>query len=217
MKISALTAQASNINRVNVFIDNKYRFSLDIFQVTELGLKVGDEVDGERLKELEQASAFGKLYARALEYTMLRPHSAREMRDYLWRKTQATKYRSKRTGEIKQRDGVAKDVADQVFARLSAKGYIDDERFTRYWVENRNQVKGMSLRKLTAELRAKGVDQALIATVIGASERNDLDEIRKIIVKKGPRYSDKQKLIAYLARQGFSYDDIKTAIEEDAQ
>ena len=217
MKISALTAQASNINRVNVFIDNKYRFSLDIFQVTELGLKVGDEIDGERLKELEQASAFGKLYARALEYTMLRPHSAREMRDYLWRKTQATKYRSKGTGEIKQRDGVAKDVADQVFARLSAKGYIDDERFTRYWVENRNQVKGMSLRKLTAELRAKGVDQALIATVIGASERNDLDEIRKIIVKKGPRYSDKQKLIAYLARQGFSYDDIKTAIEEDAQ
>jgi len=217
MKISALTAQASNINRVNVFIDNKYRFSLDIFQVTELGLKVGDEIDGERLKELEQASAFGKLYARALEYTMLRPHSAHEMRDYLWRKTQATKYRSKRTGEIKQRDGVAKDVADQVFARLSAKGYIDDERFTRYWVENRNQVKGMSLRKLTAELRAKGVDQALIATVIGASERNDLDEIRKIIVKKGPRYSDKQKLIAYLARQGFSYDDIKTAIEEDAQ
>jgi regulatory protein len=45
-----------------------------------------------------------------------------------------------------------------VFERLVEKGYVDDEKFARFWVENRNQTKGASRRKLEAELRAKGFE-----------------------------------------------------------
>ncbi len=215
MKITNLSTQQRDPNRINVFVDDKYRFSLDVSQVVSLGVKIGREYDEQELAELEQESQFGKLYGRALEYCLMRPHSAREVRDYLWRKTRATRYRSKKTGELKERPGVSQALVDRVYKRLVEKAYIDDEKFTRYWVENRNQTKGMSQRKLEAELRAKGVANDIIERNLRDSLRNDTDELQKIIAKKRRRYPDEQKFMQYLARQGFSFDDIKAALRED--
>ena len=215
MKITNLSTQQRDPNRINVFVDGKYRFSLDVSQVVSLGVKVGREYDEQELAELEQESQFGKLYGRALEYCLMRPHSAREVRDYLWRKTRATRHRSKKTGELKERPGVSQALVDRVYERLVEKAYIDDEKFTRYWVENRNQTKGMSRRKLEAELCAKGVASDIIERNLHDSSRNDVDELQKIITKKRRRYPDEQKFMQYLARQGFSFDDIKAALRED--
>lgn len=212
MKITSVSAQVRNPDRVNVSVDGKFRFSLDIFQLTELGVKVGKEFSEEELTALEGESSYGKLYTKALEYSMLRPHSSREMRDYLWRKTRETKYKS-RSGELKTRPGVAQEIATRVYDRLVEKGYIDDEKFARWWVENRNLRKGTSQRKLQAELAAKGVPRSVVSVVLTETTRNDGDELQKMIEKKRAKYPDEQKLIAYLARQGFSYDDIKMALQ----
>ena len=216
MKITGLSAQQTNPNRINVFVDDKYRFSLEISQIASLGVRVGDEYSESELEQLEQESQFGKLYARALEYCLMRPHSAKEVRDYLWRKTQTTRYRSRRTGEIKERAGVSQALADRVLDRLVEKRYVDDEAFTRYWVENRNLTKGSSLQKLRAELRTKGVSPEIINQHIDDSARNDQDELRKIIAKKQNRYPDRAKFIQYLARQGFKYDDIMSMLDESS-
>lgn len=191
-------------------VDGKYRFSLDIFQYADLGIKVGQEYTDEELTLLETESQFGKVYARALEYCLMRPHSAREVKDYLYRKTRAT---PTKTGEVKK--GIAPEITERVFDRLVEKGYIDDEKFARYWVENRNLTKGASRRKLQAELRAKGVESAIIERYLAESDRSDEGELEKIIAKKRNRYPDDQKFMQYLARQGFSYDDIKNALTPD--
>lgn len=196
-------------------VDGQFLFSLDISQVVSLGVKVGEEYSSQELAEIEGESQFGKLYTRALEYCLMRPHSAREVRDYLWRKTRETKYKSRKTGEIKSKEGVAPELADRVYDRLIEKGYIDDEAFARYWVENRNLTKGSSRRKLEAELRAKGVAQETISQQLASSARTDDDELRKVIAKKRSKYPDEQKLLQYLARQGFGYDDIKRALSDD--
>lgn len=215
MKITDISLQTRDKNRVNVSVDGKYRFSLDVYQLGDLGLKIGKEYTDEELVALEVESQFGKLYARTLEYCLMRPHSAREVRDYLYKKTRTVKLKSKKTGELYDKPGVSQVVAERVFDRLVVKGYIDDEKFTRYWVENRNLIKGASKRKLTAELRAKGVELSIIERFLVESSRNDEDEITKIITKKRKRYPDNEKLMQYLARQGFSYDDIKAALAND--
>lgn len=210
MKITAITAQQKDKNRLNVMVDGKYRFSLDIFQYADLGIKVGKDYSEEELHTLETESQFGKVYARALEYCLMRPHSSREVRDYLYRKTRDTRTK---TGETKK--GVAPEITERVFERLIEKGYINDEKFTRYWVENRSLTKGASQRKLQAELQAKGVDRTIIEQQLTASSRSDDDELAKVIAKKRNRYPDDQKFMQYLARQGFSYDDIKQALTID--
>lgn len=213
MKITGLSSQQKDPNRINILVGGKFRFSLDISQVTDLGIRVGKEFTEEELDEFEVESQFGKLYGRALEYCIMRPHSAREVRDYLYRKTRTTRVRNKRTGEIKDRPGVSVELTSRVFDRLLDKGYIDDAKFTRWWVENRNQRKGTSRRKLQAELAAKGVASGIIEDALISTDRNDGDELAKIVAKKRARYPDNQKFMQYLARQGFSYDDIKSALE----
>ena len=214
MKITDISLQVRNPDRVNVSVDGKYRFSLDILQVTELGIKIGREYSEEELVELENESQFGKLYARALEYTMMRPHSAKEVRDYLWRKTRTTRVRVPDSNEYRERPGVSQEIADRVYDRLAQKGYLNDENFARYWVENRNTRIGISKRKLIAELRTKGVDSVVIEQALQNSPREEKDDLRNILEKKRHKYDDEQKLIAYLMRQGFPYDAVRDALAD---
>lgn len=210
MKITAIGIQARDKNRVNVSVDGKYRFSLDMYQLVNLGIKVGSEYTDDELKTLEQESQFGKLYARALEYCLMRPHSSKEVRDYLYRKTRPSRTK---TGEMKE--GVSSELTERVFDRLVEKGYLNDEAFARYWVENRSLKKGVSKRKLSSELSAKGIERSITDKLLEETERTDASELQKIIAKKQSRYPDEQKLVAYLARLGFSYDDIKSALQSD--
>ena len=209
LKITSISVQARDKSRVNVSVNGKYRLSLDITQVAELGIRAGHVYSEDELIALEEESLFGKLYTRTLEYCFVRPRSAREVKDYLYRKTRA---RRDQQGTVKQ--GVSVALTERVFDRLSAKGYIDDVAFARFWVENRNQRKGTSMRKLMSELAAKGVDRSIVEQVMGDSERTDQEEIQKIIAKKYRRYSEPQKLLAYLARLGFGYEESKQAVAD---
>ncbi|MBC7565284.1 regulatory protein RecX [Candidatus Saccharibacteria bacterium] len=210
LKITGIKVQVRDKNRVNVSVNGKYRLSLDVFQLVDLGIKIGKEYTEEALTTLEEESQFGKLYMRALEYCLMRPHSQRELRDYLYRKTRDTRTK---TGEI--RKGVSVALTERVFDRLLEKDYISDEKFATYWIENRNLRKGSSKRKLSAELSAKGVDRTIIERFLIETDRDDISELQKVIEKKRPRYDDHQKFMSYLARQGFSYDDIKTALQNN--
>lgn len=214
MKITSISAQIKNRDRVNVSVDGKYRFSLDVYQVVELGIRVGNEYSDQELVGLESESLFGKVYSRALEYCLMRPHSSQEVRDYLWRKTRTTRRQNPESGQVIEKPGVPVEVTGRVFDRLVEKGYVDDEKFARYWVENRNQSKGISIRKLVAELLLKGVGRNVIEDVMQNRTREESSEIKKVILKKRSRYPDEQKLIAYLMRQGFSYSTIRAELSE---
>ena len=62
------------------------------------------------------------------------------------------------------------------------------------------------------ELIKKGVGQDVIEEVLGG--RVDEEEIKKIIARKRAKYDD-GKLIAYLCRQGFSYDLVRQVVQEE--
>ncbi len=194
LKITNLKQGVKNPNRVNVFVNDKYSFSLDISQVVELGVKVGLVVTPEKIAEYKQASEYGKMYQRALEWVLMRPRSERELRDYLFRKYRGLEY-------------------DSIIERLVAKGYVDDRRFAEFWVENRFVKKGVSRRRLMMELQQKGIARDIIEEVIDG--RDEVQEIRKMIARKKNKYTE-EKLMQYLCRQGFAYDSVKKILDEDA-
>ena len=199
-------------NRVNIYIDNKFYCSLDIAQVVDLGVKIGRVFSANELIDLKHASDFSKFYARALEYVFLRPHSTKEIRDYLKRKTLSKKIRVKnrKTGEYqtKIRDGYDPSLVPLVLKRLDEHGYLDDYRFAELWIENRNVKKGVSFKKLRNELLKKGVSAQIIEEVLQNNSRDEREELRKMIARKSNRYDDQQKLVQYLVRQGFNYSDV---------
>ena len=90
---------------------------------------------------------------------------------------------------------------------------LDDQRFAEFYVESRKNLTGISRRRLSLELRQKGVADEIITQTLQDSERNDAAEIQKVILNKRRRYPDDQKLLAYLQRQGFSYQEARAGIE----
>lgn len=210
MKITSISTQARNQDRVNVAVDGGYSFSLDINQVVDLGIKVGREITDADLERLKSESEYGKLYMRALEWSLSRPRSARELDDYLYKKTIP---RRDKTGKLQP--GASAGVVNRVRQKLLDAGHVNDERFVKFWVDNRNVKKGMSRRALEAELRRKGIDDSLIAHAFATGDRSDEDELSKIIAKKKARYPDENKFKQYLMRKGFSYDDVKEALKSD--
>lgn len=203
-------------NRLNIYIDGKFFCSLALSQVVDLKLKIGRVLTDEELVELKRASEFGKLYQCALEYVLLRPHSQKELRDYLKKKTlsRTIRVKNKKTGEYqtKLKEGFDASLVEPVLARLIERGYVDDERFARLWVENRSVRKGVSQKKLRLELQAKGVAQDIIENCLSEGVRNEQEELAKVIARKAKKYPDEQKLIQYLLRQGFNYSDILDAL-----
>ncbi|MEX1995188.1 MAG: hypothetical protein WD887_00210, partial [Candidatus Saccharimonadales bacterium] len=86
MKITSLKQQIKNPERVSIFVDNKYSFSLSLDELVAQKLKKDTQLDEARLKTLKKLSADGKSRARALNWLLIRPHSTRELQDYLRRK-----------------------------------------------------------------------------------------------------------------------------------
>jgi len=267
-KITSLRPGVRDENRVNVFIDGKFRFSLTIAQIADFKLKVGKILSDEDVNTIQKASDFGKLFQRTLEYALSRPHSEKEVRDYLKRKKMKREIEQKRYDsfierlkndeEYKERvkeirsnvrdknkrlsekdftednrfeytgraktglptkpgAAISEEDIENVISKLIDMNIIDDENFARYFVENRNRIKGTSEKKLRLELKNKGVSESIIQNVLSKNEfgekiRDDRIEIMKMIEKKRRRGYDDAKLTQYLARQGFSFDLIRESL-----
>ena len=224
LKITELKAGVKNPERVNVYVNSKYAFSLDVAQVVDLKIKVGRVITDAELVELRRASEYGKMYQRTLEWVLMRPRSVREVRDYLFRKLRNTFRGPSATNEERgsevppvttgRNERVREEYAEfseDIISKLIEKGYLDDGRFAKWYVENRFVKKGVSQKRLRMELMKKGVAAGIIDEVL--SSRDDEEEIRKILARKRKKYDDPQKLIAYLCRQGFSYDLVRELVE----
>ena len=197
MKITKISPAIKTEGRYNIYVDDKYSFSLDEVQLASLNLKKNDEIDAEQLDQLKSESDFGKNYVRALDLISRRPRSQREIRDYAFRK-QWTKSNTER-----------------VIERLLERGYLDDAKFAEIFVRSRANLRNYSTKRMKLELRKRGVASDIVDQVLTDSENFDENAaLKNLIAKKRNRYDNEQKLIAYLARQGFSYDKIKSALSD---
>ncbi|HEY5668287.1 MAG TPA: RecX family transcriptional regulator [Candidatus Saccharimonadales bacterium] len=197
MKITNIKQQAKRSDRYSVYVDGKYSFSLSESELLGQGLASGQELDAQRLSELKEASGNDKAYGNALRYVALRPRSEWELRTYLKRKN------------------VEEPVADTIMERLQRIGLLDDQAFATAWVTNRRLLKSVSKRRLALELKQKHVPETIIDQVLREDETDERDALRELVAKKRRKYTDQTKLMQYLARQGFGYDDIKTVLGEE--
>ncbi len=200
MKITQIKQQLKNPERVSVYLDGKYSFSLTLDQLLNEKLKKDDELDSERVKQLIKISDEGKVRARALEWLMGRPHSTREFRDYLYRKK------------------AEKDLIEKLVEEFSEKKYLNDEQFARWFAELRKR-KNKSLRAIQSELASKGVSSVTIQSVVTElfADSSEKESLEKLVNKLStrPRYkAEPQKLIAHLISKGFKYSDIKAVLND---
>ena len=196
-QISYIKQQVKRENRFSVYVDGKYVFSLARDQLVQLGLKVGQDLSSDDVSRFKEASSLGKLRDLTYKWLSIRPRSDFEISQYLNRKTDDT------------------ELVEKIKQELKDYGYINDNKFAEAWVRGRTATKPMSSYRLRQELIQKRVPKEVINEVIGSSSHDDLAAAKEVVAKRSTRYKDKQKLMAYMSRQGFSYDVIKQALETD--
>ncbi|HKR82488.1 MAG TPA: RecX family transcriptional regulator [Candidatus Saccharimonadales bacterium] len=199
MKITNIKQQVKRSNRYSVFVDGKYAFSLSETALLDSRISSGTELSQVELDGLKKLSASDKAYGRALNYAAIRPRSEWEVRVYL------------------QRKDVAPEEAIAIIEKLQRIGLLDELAFARAWVANRRTLKATSKRRLVQELHQKHVPESVITQVLEEDESSDRDILRDLVTRKRQqsRYkNDELKLMQYLARQGYGYDDIKSAMQE---
>lgn len=196
MKVTEIKAQVKTAGRYSIFIDGKYSFSLSDVALLEQHVRIGQELSKEQVDVLKQRSQDDKMFGATLRYVGIRPRSEWEMRSYL------------------QRKHASPALVGSILNKLSKSGIIDDLAFAKAWVESRRLLRPTSKRKLQQELRAKRVSDEVIGQVLAADAADERLVLQELAVKKRGRYVDDMKLMQYLVRQGFSYDDVKAVVQE---
>lgn len=194
--ITALQRQRRRRDRVSVFVDDEYAFSLTLELAATL--RRGQELSPEDVERLAQRDEYATALDRSMGYLSYRPRSRRELSRYL-----------------DDRD-VPVSVREQVLARLSELGLVDDVAFADWWVRNRSEHKPRGSLALRSELVECGVPQDVIGRALEGIDEDAL--AADLAVSRAHRYASlsremfDRRLGAYLDRRGFRYDAIRAAV-----
>lgn len=96
---------------------------------------------------------------------------------------------------------------DAAITQAEAHGFLNDERFVRYFVEERKR-RGWGRRKVEVELRRKGIDLDAFSDELDDLfvEDDDRERVRALLNRKRiPDTKPFEKLVRHLMSKGFSY------------
>ena len=199
--VTALQVQQRNKERVNVYLDGEYAFSLTLIEAVQL--HKGQTLSEDEIATLRDSDAVNRAVDSAARFLANRPRSTTEVRRNLAKKD------------------TPETVIDQAIARLEQMGYLDDTAFARYWLENRNTFKPRGPLALRYELRQKGIPDSIIDAVLedgldvdAAAYKAAQQKARRL--RGLTRQQFQNKLGGFLQRRGFSYAVSRDVIEQIA-
>lgn len=200
MEITAIEPQKRKRDRVNIFINEKFSFSLDHETLLKQRLSIGQELTQAEITKITTEGNFAYWYNRGMQFLSYRPRSTREVHDYL---------------KKKKLDAI---VIQRIVTKLTEKKFLDDTAFAQWFIAQRTTFRPKGKKSLTVELRAKGVANDTIESVLVTEEIDEVALAQKIAVKKlsslkrFPKEKQKEKLTAFLYRRGFTWNTIQQVL-----
>jgi len=200
MPVITQIKQQKDKDRVNVYLDGKFGFGIDLENFVKLGLRVEQELTQEQIDEITKKAEFQKVLAKILQFAMVRPRSEKEYKDWLKRKK------------------VPESLFEKLLAKLKKFDLLDDEKFAAWWVDQRREFRPKPKSILYYELSIKGINREIIRQVLDTVEIDE-EKIAKNLLernnykwKRFDKVKSRQKKTEFLGRKGFGWDVIKKVI-----
>ena len=203
MKITSITHQKRNKNRVSIFVDDEYFGSLDERTFLSSGFKSGDVLDASLWKSLctesENQSAFNK----GLTYISKLMRSEKQMKEYLAKK------------------GYDIPAIDFAITKLIEYKYINDHAFAEMILSHQMHVKKTGLLAISQTFYKYGISNEIAQQVMTKydvyAQQNNANELAEKLFKRyrtlDDAYKKKQKISQAMQRRGFSWDMISIAMK----
>ena len=184
---------------MNIFLDDRFAFSLNAEVTVQEGLQVGQELSTNQVEALTKSDRRHRCLNAAIRSLSYRPRSESELRGQL------------------QRRGFDDNSIETTLTKLKEQGLVDDLAFAQFWKDNRESFSPRSQRLTKLELKRKGVADEVIDQIVNAVD--DGDSAYRSALSKARRLplsdyqSFRHRLGEYLRRRGFNYEVINHTVE----
>lgn len=200
--ITKIEVGKRNKERVNIYIDEEYAFSISAELVYKENIKVKDKIDVESLKKLAEEDNYLKCKNSALRVIERTYKSEKELKDKLSLK------------------GYDDHIIKRTINFLREYNLLNDNNYTKMYVKDRARSQGK--KKIKYTLIQKGIDENIIEEELEKLDKDEIrDTVQEMALKKyrvlskreNDSYKLSQKLYRFLMGKGYDYDLIKDVVK----
>jgi len=202
MKITSLEPQATNAERVNVYVDGRFLLGASATVVLQMGLELEQELSPGQLEQLRSEEALQQAVERAYNFLSYRPRSREEVRRYLRRKE------------------TSPEIIEATLERLDRLDLVNDHAFASFWAESREQFNPRGARAIKNELRMKGVEREVVEEMISDEKDEELalragrKKAQSLLHNPAMDFvTFRTRLGSFLQRRGFGYEIVTRTVK----
>lgn len=204
-KANTKRASAKKDRRYNIFLDEKYAFSVSEENLLKHKFEIGRTLTEEEVEKTKKGEAQRRLTDQVMNFLSYRPRSEKEVRDYL------TKAISKNE-KIKWSQAKESPLTDLVVSKLKKYKLVNDKEFAKWWIDSRTRAKQKSRAVIVAELTRKGISKDEVETILPKNNASDLKLALKVVEKKSKALEKlssqeaRKKIYSWLGSRGFDFE-----------
>ena len=199
--ITKITQQKRDKERYNIFLDEKYAYSVHESVLVKFELTKGMTLEDWSVSEMVYEDEIRKAFNRALHYLGFRMRSEFEVKQKLL--------------DI----GYGEAIVLEAIVKLRNLGFLNDETFSKALLDTQKRSSSRGPRVIQQELHKKGIGKELQEQVLDSySEEEQLKIAMKLAEKEASKKRSqspsqtKQRIHNVLLRKGYSYEISKQAL-----
>lgn len=190
-------------SRSRVYIDHEFAFVLYKGELRRYHIKEQESITEEDYQTICETVLPKRAKLRAMHLLEKREYTQKQLADKL------------------RQQYYPAGIIEEAIAYVKSYHYIDDERYARDYING--QLGRRSRRRIEEDLNGKGISRELTAELFSELEpdvlrQTEWNSIQELLRKKKYHpeeadYKEKQKVMDYLCRKGFSPDTVRTAMK----
>lgn len=201
MEITSVEKNKKNKDRLSVYIDGRFSFTISEEDYISLNLYDKTEINEETVEYIKDTLNFREAKSRAVRYLSLKLRTEREVREKLLN------------------EGYDPDCTAKVIDELKAIGYINNKLYAQKYIFDRSKLKPLSKRMMRLELLSRGIPEETADEVLSDWKVEDSVVAESLLKRKFGKYdmSDEKtlrKAYMFLVHRGFSRETIKEALND---
>lgn len=201
--ITKITRQKRNEERYNIFLDEKYAFSVDESILIQRGLTKGKMLDEMDVGEIAFDDEVSRAFNRALSFLSFQMRSEHEIHQKLLK------------------DELGEAVIMEAIQKLKKLGLLNDETYMKALADTKKRTSNKGPRAIQQDLHQKGISKQLQQQMIDDfSEEEQLEMALKLGQKKADQEHRKtpsqvkQKVQEFLLRKGYDFTVVQEVLNK---
>lgn len=202
-KVTKIEYQKKNKERVNIYLDNKYEFSIDLNIMIKYSVSKDMELDEDFISDILISEEKNKAYNYAISLLSRSSKSVKQLK-------------------LKMLDkGYDEELTEHIIEKLKENKYLDDECYSERLIHDKINYAKWGKNKIKCALYNKGIDKSIIDEKIREiSNEHELERAYELAEKKMKSLINEEplkmkiKLSNFLLNKGFDYETVNKSVSK---